>query len=567
MDFFKLIEPSVANEICKKCNHICYAMRFQQKFINWTSGNNYIDKFIQDTQLSAHDDVKEALEWIPYDRLYNIKYITKNEFGKVYRANWIDGNININYSILRFGNKNDKSYWNDKNQNWKRESTSNMFVNLKNLNIPNNLTLEFTNEIKVEHIFYGITQDPETKNYMMVLNNKCKRCDRICNSIHLQHKFIDWTSGNDCIDIFIQNTQLSVHGNASEVLEWIPYDRFYNIKHITSGGFGKVYKANWIDGRIQSWNEVSQNWHRKNHDMIVALKTIYHNKGKEDNLFFIGFYGITQDSETKNYIMVLEYAEGGSLRNHLDKEYSKLNWDIKIGFLQDAISGLKCVHEKGLIHRDLHSGNILKVKYNAVITDMGLCKPENHIAVENAKSYVYVFSGLPPYHDISHNNILAIKICQGLRPRYNIKVPQLIVDLIKRCLDSDPLNRPKAEEIETILCAWLSKPNDNQTIELQAQIKAADEINNNLIKRSVPSTSLGSFYVTYSEAIYTSRLLSFNNLPEPKNSDDYYEQNDNIISKEFSDSLQIDISQLNINLKFLFVRPIISDVHFVLPMV
>ncbi|GES97894.1 kinase-like domain-containing protein [Rhizophagus clarus] len=433
MDFFKLIEPSVANEICKKCNHICYAMRFQQKFINWTSGNNYIDKFIQDTQLSAHDDVKEALEWIPYDRLYNIKYITKNEFGKVYRANWIDGNININYSILRFGNKNDKSYWNDKNQNWKRESTSNMFVNLKNLNIPNNLTLEFTNEIKVEHIFYGITQDPETKNYMMVLNNKCKRCDRICNSIHLQHKFIDWTS---------------------------------------------------------------------------------------------------------------EYAEGGSLRNHLDKEYSKLNWDIKIGFLQDAISGLKCVHEKGLIHRDLHSGNILKVKYNAVITDMGLCKPENHIAVENAKSYVY-----------------------GLRPRYNIKVPQLIVDLIKRCLDSDPLNRPKAEEIETILCAWLSKPNDNQTIELQAQIKAADEINNNLIKRSVPSTSLGSFYVTYSEAIYTSRLLSFNNLPEPKNSDDYYEQNDNIISKEFSDSLQIDISQLNINLKFLFVRPIISDVHFVLPMV
>ncbi|CAB4474549.1 unnamed protein product, partial [Rhizophagus irregularis] len=54
-------------------------------------------------------------------------------------------------------------------------------------------------------------------------------------------------------------------------------------------------------------------------------------------------------------------------------------------------------------------------------------------------------------------------------------------------------------------------------------------------------------YETHSEAIYTSRILNFNNLPEPKNSDDYYKQTDNIISGEFSESLQIDISQLNIN--------------------
>ncbi|CAB5315123.1 unnamed protein product [Rhizophagus irregularis] len=48
------------------------------------------------------------------------------------------------------------------------------------------------------------------------------------------------------------------------------------------------------------------------------------------------------------------------------------------------------------------------------------------------------------------------------------------------------------------------------------------------------------------EAIYTSRLLNFNNLPEPKNSDDYYEHYDNITSTEYSESLQIDVSQSNI---------------------
>ncbi|UZO24700.1 uncharacterized protein OCT59_016995 [Rhizophagus irregularis] len=141
-----------------------------------------------------------------------------------------------------------------------------------------------------------------------------------------------------------------------------------------------------------------------------------------------------------------------------------------------------------------------------------------------------VISGLRPYHNISHEN-LALFICQGLRPRFNIKVPQLIVQLTKRCLDSDPLKRPKAREIENILYSWLYKPSDKQTIVLRTQIEEADNINNNSPNITIPLTNLGLLS-------YESRLLNINNLPEPKNSDDYYEQNDNIISKEFSDSLE-----------------------------
>jgi hypothetical protein len=118
----------VLNSKCKKCYNICYAIYFQQQFIDWTSGNNDIDKFIQDSQLSAHKDVLNVLEWISYNRFYNVKCITK---AGMYRANWIDGYI---------------KYWDDKNQNWKREG-GNMFVNLKSLNTPNNLTLEITNKV------------------------------------------------------------------------------------------------------------------------------------------------------------------------------------------------------------------------------------------------------------------------------------------------------------------------------------------------------------------------------------------------------------------------------------
>ncbi|PKC62710.1 hypothetical protein RhiirA1_423504 [Rhizophagus irregularis] len=52
-----------------------------------------------------------------------------------------------------------------------------MFVILKILNNPASITFEFMYKIAVSHEVYGITQDPETKNYMMVLNYKCKKCN------------------------------------------------------------------------------------------------------------------------------------------------------------------------------------------------------------------------------------------------------------------------------------------------------------------------------------------------------------------------------------------------------
>ena len=123
-----------------------------------------------------------------------------------------------------------------------------------------------------------------------------------------------------------------------------------------------------------------------------------------------------------------------------------------------------------------------------------------------------------------------------IRPRFNIKVPQLIVHLIKRCLDANPLNRPTACEIYKMLRQWYDEllvGDPGYQTELQEQVKEAEEINNNLpASGSIPSTSLS--YETHPEAIYTIRLLNFNNLPEPKNSDDYYKRNDNIISEEYS---------------------------------
>ncbi|RHZ85133.1 hypothetical protein Glove_71g102 [Diversispora epigaea] len=53
-------------------------MNFENNFDKWASGNETIDKFIQDAQLNA--DYYKVIERIPYDRFQDIKKTAKERF-------------------------------------------------------------------------------------------------------------------------------------------------------------------------------------------------------------------------------------------------------------------------------------------------------------------------------------------------------------------------------------------------------------------------------------------------------------------------------------------------------
>ncbi|UZO12125.1 uncharacterized protein OCT59_003673 [Rhizophagus irregularis] len=260
-------------------------------------------------------------------------------------------------------------------------------------------------------------------------------------------------------------------------------------------------------------------------------------------------YGITQDPSTENYMMVLEYARNGTLGHYMFT--NKLSLESKLYYLYNIADGLNTIHKNELIHRDLHAGNILMFGSTACISDLGLCKNYNELEnVENTKygvlSYVapeifrgdfytkdsdiysfgiimyLVISETPPYYNMPYDVILVLNICEGLRPEFHIKIPQLILHLIKRCLDANPSIRPTANEVYEILIQW-SLEFDNQ-IELQKQIEEIKMINNKPLTNKI-----------HPEDFYKSRSLNFKNLPEPKNSDDYYELYDNISSKIYSE--------------------------------
>src|SRR6185369_1258708 len=178
-------------------------------------------------------------------------------------------------------------------------------------------------------------------------------------------------------------------------------------------------------------------------------------------------YGITK-FPNNNYAMVLCYGEG-NLRNYLQKNHSKLTSRDRIAILRGLCNSLYWIHEKDLIHCDLHSGNILIQGGSCFITDLGLCGPVDdessgkiygiipYIAPEvlqggkNTKqSDVYsigmlmweIFAGHPPFDDKDHGPGLILKICEGSRPPLLSNMPADYVQMMEKCWDVDSSKRP-----------------------------------------------------------------------------------------------------------------------------
>src|ERR1043165_2294411 len=59
-----------------------------------------------------------------------------------------------------------------------------------------------------------------------------------------------WTSGNSEIDNFIKDTiyNAKCYKGYPLFIEWVPFDRFEDIKQIGEGGFSNLFSTKWIDG-------------------------------------------------------------------------------------------------------------------------------------------------------------------------------------------------------------------------------------------------------------------------------------------------------------------------------
>jgi serine/threonine-protein kinase len=185
---------------------------------------------------------------------------------------------------------------------------------------------------------------------------------------------------------------------------------------------------------------------------------------------------------------IMPYIEGESLRGRVVRGPLSLRETVAV--LKDVSRALAYAHNVGIVHRDIKPDNILIAGTAAVVTDFGIAKavsaarergvtqpterghtitgvgisfgtpaymaPEQAAADPSADARVDIYAlgivayemliGSPPFHGRTPQALLAAQLTELPPPlasrRYD--VPIALSDLIMKCLEKDPADRPRS---------------------------------------------------------------------------------------------------------------------------
>uniref|UniRef100_A0A7N0UE48 non-specific serine/threonine protein kinase n=1 Tax=Kalanchoe fedtschenkoi TaxID=63787 RepID=A0A7N0UE48_KALFE len=268
------------------------------------------------------------------------------------------------------------------------------------------------------------------------------------------------------------------------------------------GGFGCVYKG-WIDENTLAPSKVGIG-------MPVAVKKSSNDSSQgllewQAEVKFLGKFThanlvklIGYCWEERQYLLVYEYMQKGSLESHLFRKGAEpLSWEVRMKIAIGAAKGLAFLHtsEKQVIYRDFKASNILlDGNYNAKLSDFGLAKfgpidGASHITTRVMGTHGYA---APEYlatghlyvrSDVYGFGVVLLEMLTGLKavdtnrpsgqhnliewakpwlsdkkklrkildPRLENQYPQKgafqLAQMVQKCLEHDPKNRPSMEDV------------------------------------------------------------------------------------------------------------------------
>uniref|UniRef100_A0A3B4CM88 receptor protein-tyrosine kinase n=1 Tax=Pygocentrus nattereri TaxID=42514 RepID=A0A3B4CM88_PYGNA len=239
--------------------------------------------------------------------------------------------------------------------------------------------------------------------------------------------------------------------------------------------------------------------------------------GQFDHPNIIRLEGVV--TRSKPVMIVTEYMENGSLDSFLRKHDAQFTVIQLVGMLRGIASGMKYLSDMGYVHRDLAARNIL-VNSNLVckVSDFGLSRvleddPEAAYTTRGGKipirwtapeaiayrkftsasdvwSYGIVLwevmsYGERPYWEMSNQDVIKA-VDEGYRLPPPMDCPAALYQLMLDCWQKDRNNRPKFEQIVSILDKLIRNPSS-----LKITANTASRPVNLLVDRN--STDVASF--------------------------------------------------------------------------
>ncbi|RIB09548.1 hypothetical protein C2G38_2208620 [Gigaspora rosea] len=265
-------------------------------------------------------------------------------------------------------------------------------------------------------------------------------------------------------DLYLSKNDLEVVGSGGSAL--IYSTNFKGNKYALKSFNGDIYMD---DKTFKTFTKELKIFNEIDHPNIIKFYGISKVQPEPQNLF-----------STSKFVLVLQFAKGGSLRNHLKtklcKDFYKISWNELIKIAMEITLGLKYLHDKDIIHRDLHSNNILIDDDKAMIADFGISKQLNDTnnsiseimgvpayidprcidsnEKPDKKSDIFslgmlfweLTSGTPPFHGYSKRAV-GFKIWEKDRVEVVDNTPLDYVSLYKMCYSLEPDKRPTLDTI------------------------------------------------------------------------------------------------------------------------
>ncbi|RHZ65285.1 hypothetical protein Glove_318g54 [Diversispora epigaea] len=251
------------------------------------------------------------------------------------------------------------------------------------------------------------------------------------------------------------------------------YNTFEDIELIANGGFGVVNRAY---SKVLKKHVALKCLHDENNNKFYKafmnelqnIIAVNHHKN------IIKYYGVSIDHLAEKCYLVLQYAKDDNLRTYLRNNFKDLDWNTKINMAQDITNGLCYIHKANIVHRDLHSKNILVHEGRLLITDLGISKSLD----TNSNSFaggMYAYSD-PEYlrnsikykrdkaSDIYSLGVIFWELSSG-RPPFDNKLILEILEIVKSGLREAPINGTPEDYIKIYSNAWKDNPKQRPTIE------------------------------------------------------------------------------------------------------
>lgn len=285
-------------------------------------------------------------------------------------------------------------------------------------------------------------------------------------------------------------------------------NRYKIVERVGGGGMAVVYKAIdqvidrfvaikilhdvlHYDEGIHRFIREAKNAGRLSHPNIVSV----HDAGKEE----------------KTYYIIMEYMEGDSLKQWIQKQGS-LSTEESITIAMQICDGLDHAHQNGVIHRDIKPHNILRAPNGQFkITDFGISFFSNatqitqtgmvlgsvhYFSPEQASgtkvdfpSDIYslgvvlyeMVTGQVPFDDESFLSIV-LKHVQAPIPnpqKINPEVSNALCNVIFKAMDKDPNNRfQTAKEMKEALQLALEQKDTKKSPLSECSLNQVDHLNN-----------------------------------------------------------------------------------------